>query len=106
MRGGFRYTKRVERPAMGSRGRGGLGLMPRLGANAISDVAETASSGTAISTAMSVTALNQFDQTLTRGFQFSEAIDYNKISSLLDRGPDQFRNACQLSAVESASRCR
>jgi hypothetical protein len=43
MRGAFRYTKRVGRPAMGSRGSGGLGLMPWLGANAISDVAETAS---------------------------------------------------------------
>jgi hypothetical protein len=29
--------------------------------------------------------LNQFDQALTRGFQFSEAVDYNKTSSFLDR---------------------
>lgn len=49
--------------------------------------------------------LNQLDQPLTLGFQFSEAIDHNKIGSFMDRGLNQLRNACRLSAVEPASGC-
>ena len=49
--------------------------------------------------------LNQLDQTLTLGFQFSKAIDHNKIGSFLDRGLGELRNACQLSAVKPASGC-
>jgi hypothetical protein len=48
---------------------------------------------------------NQVDQTLTLGFQFSEAIDHKKIGSFMDRGINQLRNAGQLCAVERTSHC-
>ena len=39
--------------------------------------------------------LNQLDQPLAPSFQFSKAIDHNKIRSFVDSGLNDFSNACQ-----------